>query len=165
MLALMPSTVTSIALSSGAGARNFTWTEVPGAASNDFKITATQLEEAITPRTAAFIINSPSNPCGTMYTPQELQDLGNVLAKHEHVVVVSDEIYEHLIFGDSPHYSLGAYQPVADRTVTINGLSKAYAMTGWRIGYAVAPGDGGAIASAMARLQGQMTSHAASFAS
>ncbi len=135
--------------------------EVPGAVTNDFRITPAQLEGAITPKTVAFIINSPSNPCGTMYTPDELVALAAVLARHEQVVVLTDEIYEKLVFGETPHFSVGSIDAIADRVVTINGLSKAYAMTGWRLGYACATGYG--IAGAITRLQGQMTSHVTSF--
>lgn len=135
--------------------------EVPGAVANDFKITPEQLDAAITPKTVAVMINSPSNPCGTMYTPDELRGLGEVVSRHDHVAVLADEIYEKLVYGDTSHFSLGSIDAIADRVVTINGLSKAYAMTGWRLGYACAPGHG--IASAVARLQGQMTSHPTSF--
>ncbi|NNM27803.1 MAG: pyridoxal phosphate-dependent aminotransferase [Phycisphaerales bacterium] len=138
--------------------------EVPGATENDFKLTPAQLEAAITPQTRAFIINSPSNPCGTMYTPDELAELGDVLATHPQVAIISDEIYEKLIYADVAHFSLGSLPALRERVITINGLSKAYAMTGWRLGYACAPGDDGVVAKAMARLQGQMTSHATSFA-
>ncbi|MEM7228637.1 MAG: pyridoxal phosphate-dependent aminotransferase [Planctomycetota bacterium] len=134
--------------------------EVAGEVDNDFKITPEQLEAAITDRTAVFMINSPSNPCGTMYSPDELGALGDVLARHEHVVILSDEIYEKLIYGDDAHVSLGARPELAGRTITINGMSKAYAMTGWRIGYACAPQG---LAKQMAKLQSQMTSNITSF--
>ncbi len=137
--------------------------EIPGAVDNDFKITPDQLEAALTPDTAAFIINSPSNPCGTMYTPDELNALGDVLAKHPHVTIITDEIYEKLIYGGVEHFSLGSRDDLAARTVTVNGLSKAFAMTGWRIGYLCAPGNDGEIAKAVTRLQGQMTSNITSF--
>jgi aspartate aminotransferase len=137
--------------------------EVPGAVENDFKITPTQFEQAINERTAVVIINSPSNPCGTMYDPQELRTLMQVLEPHEHVTILTDEIYEKLIFGGLEHFSPGSIPAIADRVITINGLSKAYAMTGWRLGYACAPGDDGALAKAMTRLQGQMTSNVTSF--
>ncbi|MCP3904218.1 MAG: pyridoxal phosphate-dependent aminotransferase [Planctomycetes bacterium] len=137
--------------------------EVPGAIDNDFKITPRQLEEAITPETAVVILNSPSNPCGTMYTPEEINALADVVATHEHVAIISDEIYEKLIYGGVEHCSIGAHPGVAERVITINGLSKAYAMTGWRLGYLCAPGDGGVVARAVSRLQGQMNSHATAF--
>ncbi|MHC5023865.1 MAG: pyridoxal phosphate-dependent aminotransferase [Planctomycetota bacterium] len=134
--------------------------EVAGAVDNDFRITPEQLEAAITPDTAAFLINSPSNPCGTMYAPEELRALAEVLIRHEQVAIICDEIYEKLIFGGVEHFSLGSLAALADRVVTINGMSKAYAMTGWRIGYACARGG---MAKAMAKLQGQMTSNITSF--
>jgi aspartate aminotransferase len=140
--------------------------EVPGALENDYKITPDQLEQAITPRTAALVINSPSNPCGTMYDPDELRALAAVIEPHGQVTILSDEIYEKLVYGEAEQLSLGSIDAVADRTVTINGLSKAYAMTGWRIGYACAPGSAGgdeALAQAMIKLQGQMTSNITSF--
>ncbi len=137
--------------------------EVPGDVHNDFKITPQQLADALTAKTAVIILNSPSNPCGTMYSPQELRALADVLTEHDQVVIIADEIYEKLIFGGIDHLSLGSIEAIADRVITINGLSKSYAMTGWRIGYACAPGDGGAVAKAMARLQSQMTSCITSF--
>jgi aspartate aminotransferase len=137
--------------------------EVPGAVENDFKVTPSQIEAAITPRTRVIIINSPSNPCGTMYSPEELREIADVLLRHDHVVVISDEIYEQLIFTEVPHLSLGSLEALAPRVVTINGLSKSYAMTGWRIGYLCAPGADGALAKAASRLQSQMTSNITSF--
>ncbi len=137
--------------------------EVPGAVANDFKITPRQLEQAISRDTAAIIINSPSNPCGIMYSPDELRQLAHVLERHPQITVITDEIYEKLIYGDVPHLSLGSLPALAERTITINGMSKAFAMTGWRIGYACAPGSGGVVAKAMAKLQGQMTSNITSF--
>jgi aspartate aminotransferase len=137
--------------------------EVPGAVENDFKITAKQLERAITPRSAVFIINSPSNPCGTMYSPDELRALAAVLEKHPQITIITDEMYEKLIYGKDKHFSLGSIPSIAQRTITVNGLSKAYAMTGWRIGYACCPGEGAKVIKAMAKLQGQMTSNITSF--
>ncbi len=139
--------------------------EVLGSADNDFKITAQQLQDAITDRSVALIINSPSNPCGTMYSPDELRELATVIERHPQLTVISDEIYEKLIFGGVDHFSIGSVQAIADRVITINGLSKAYAMTGWRIGYACAPAPGidRVMAKAISRLQGQMTSHITSF--
>ena len=137
--------------------------EVPGALDNDFKITPKQLEEAITERTAAVIVNSPSNPCGTMYTEAELRALAEVLTRHPHVSIITDEIYEKVVYADTPHVSMGAMREVADRVVTINGLSKAFAMTGWRIGYLCAPGDNGRLAAALPNLQDQITSNITSF--
>ncbi len=137
--------------------------EVPGAIDNDFKITPQQLEKAISDRTSAIIINSPSNPCGTMYSPEELKALAKVLEPHESIAIVTDEIYERLVFGGVQHFSLGSLPSIAQRVITVNGMSKAYAMTGWRVGYACATGNGGAFAKAMAKLQGQMTSNITSF--
>jgi len=140
--------------------------QVPGPVEGDFKITPRQLEAAITPQTRAMLFNSPSNPCGTMYRPEEIRALIDVLAAHDQIVLISDEIYEKLIYGGIEHLSPGSIEAIADRVVTANGLSKAYAMTGWRIGYACAPapGKGGErLAKAIAKLQGQMTSHITSF--
>jgi aspartate aminotransferase len=134
--------------------------EVPGKVRNDFKITPEQLREAITGRTSVLILNSPSNPCGTMYTPAELNALGDVIAAHEQIVIITDEIYEKLIFGDCAHFSIGSRDDLAGRTVTVNGLSKAYAMTGWRIGYACGPNG---IAKQMSKMQSQMTSNITTF--
>jgi aspartate aminotransferase len=140
--------------------------EVPGALDNDYKITPAQLEAAITPRTAVLMINSPSNPCGTMYEPDELRALAEVVEPRGQITILTDEIYEKLVYGGTEHFSPGSIGAIADRVVTVNGLSKAYAMTGWRIGYACAPGQGPgdlSLAKAMAKLQGQMTSHITSF--
>ena len=127
---------------------------------SDFKITPEQLEAAITPATRAIIICSPSNPTGSVYSRDELQALVAVLARHPRVIVIADEIYEHINFTGS-FTSLGSFPEIADRTVIINGVSKAYAMTGWRIGYCAAPTD---IAKACTKLQGQYTSGASSIA-
>jgi aspartate aminotransferase len=125
-----------------------------------FKITPAQLEAAITPRTKLLIMNSPSNPTGAAYTKAELQALGAVLAKHPRVVIASDEMYEHIYWGTEPFTSFAQANPqLYDRTVTINGVSKAYAMTGWRIGYCGGPKE---IVTAMATIQGQSTSNASS---
>ncbi|MDG2200653.1 MAG: pyridoxal phosphate-dependent aminotransferase [Phycisphaerales bacterium] len=140
-----------------------TMVEVAADAAADFKITPEQLEAAITPRTRAMLLNSPSNPCGTMYTPDEIRALVAVLERHEQVTVISDEIYEQLVYGDDPALSVGSIESMRNRTVTINGLSKTFAMTGWRIGYACAPGDGGAVIKAMNTMQSQMTSSITSF--
>ena len=137
--------------------------EVPGAVENDFKITPKQLEGAITKKSAVFIINSPSNPCGTMYSPAELKALAAVLEKHPQITIITDEIYEKLIYGKDKHFSLGSIPSIAQRTITVNGMSKAYAMTGWRIGYACCPGEGQKVIKAMTKLQGQMTSNITSF--
>jgi aspartate aminotransferase len=128
--------------------------------SQGYKITAAQLAAAITPRTKLFIINSPSNPTGAAYTKAELQALGEVLAKHPQIVIASDEMYEHIYWAEEAFTSFAQANPqLYDRTITINGVSKAYAMTGWRIGYCGAPKE---IIAAMATIQGQSTSNASS---
>jgi len=125
-----------------------------------YKITPAQLADAITPRTKLFIINSPSNPTGAAYTKAELQALGAVLAEHPRVVIASDEMYEHIYWAAEPFASFAQANPqLYDRTITINGVSKAYAMTGWRIGYCGGPKE---IVAAMATIQGQSTSNASS---
>ncbi len=127
---------------------------------SDFKVTSAQLEAAITPRTRMVILCSPSNPTGSVYTPAELQGLVDVLAKYPDVIIMADEIYEHIRFGAEIR-SLASFPEVADRVVVINGVSKAYAMTGWRIGYCAAPLW---LAKAVNKLQGQYTSGASSIA-
>jgi aspartate aminotransferase len=125
-----------------------------------YKMTAAQLAAAITPRTKLFIINSPSNPTGAAYTKAELQALGQVLAKHPQIAIASDEMYEHIYWAPEPFTSFVQANPhLYDRTITINGVSKAYAMTGWRIGYCGGPKE---IVAAMATVQGQSTSNASS---
>lgn len=126
----------------------------------DFKITPAQLEGAITPATRMILLCSPSNPTGSVYSRAELQGLVNVLAKHPDIIILADEIYEHINFTDG-FTSLGSFPETADRTVIINGVSKAYAMTGWRIGYCAAPVW---LAKAVTKLQGQYTSNASSIA-
>lgn len=133
---------------------------VPAGIDTNFKITPEQLEAAITPATRMLLICSPSNPTGSVYTRDELQALVDVLARYPQILVVADEIYEHINYTDS-FTSLGSFPEIADRTVIINGVSKAYAMTGWRIGYCAAPVD---IAKAVSKLQGQYTSGASSIA-
>lgn len=123
----------------------------------DFKITPEQLEAAITPRTRLFIINSPSNPSGAVYTLDELKGLGEVLKRHPHVLVATDDMYEHIRLVDMPfHNILNATPELYDRTIVLNGVSKAYSMTGWRIGYAAGPQ---AIITAMENVQSQSTSN------
>src|ERR1700682_2046147 len=125
-----------------------------------YKITPAQLAAAITPRSKLLFVNSPSNPTGAAYTKAELQALGTVLDKHPQVVIASDEMYEHIYWAAEPFTSfLQANPQLYDRTITINGVSKAYGMTGWRIGYCGGPK---AIVSAMATIQGQSTSNASS---
>lgn len=120
----------------------------------DFKITPTQLEAAITPRTRLLILCSPSNPTGAVYSAAELEALAEVLRRHERVIVVSDEIYEHINY-IGQHASIAACPGMKERTVVVNGVSKAYAMTGWRIGFTASPEW---IAKACSKLQGQYTS-------
>jgi aspartate aminotransferase len=128
--------------------------------SQSYKITAAQLAAAITPRTKLFIINSPSNPTGAAYTKSELQALGQVLAEHPQIVIAADEMYEHIYWAPEPFTSFAQANPsLYDRTITINGVSKAYAMTGWRIGYCGGPKE---IVAAMSTVQGQSTSNASS---
>ena len=125
-----------------------------------FKITPAQLRAAITPRTRLFLLNSPSNPTGAAYTKAELQALGAVLAEHPQIVIGSDEMYEHIYWANEPFTSFAQANPhLYERTVTINGHSKAYAMTGWRIGYCGGPAE---LVTAMATVQGQSTSNPAS---
>ena len=121
----------------------------------DFKITPQQLEATITPRTKAFILCTPSNPTGAVYTADELEALAEVLRRHQQVVVIADEIYEHINY-TGQHASIAACEGMKERTVVVNGVSKAYAMTGWRIGFIAAPLD---IAKATQKLQGQYTSN------
>ncbi|MDE6266847.1 MAG: pyridoxal phosphate-dependent aminotransferase [Muribaculaceae bacterium] len=133
---------------------------VPADISQDFKITPKQLRDAITPRTRMVLICSPSNPTGSVYSKEELQGLVEVLKDYPEIIVVADEIYEHINFTGS-FTSLGSFPEIADRTVIINGVSKAYAMTGWRVGYCAAPL---AVAKAVSKLQGQYTSGCSSIA-
>ncbi len=123
---------------------------------SDFKITPAQLEKAITPKTKMFLFSNPCNPTGTMYTEKELRALAEVFKKNPHVLIVSDEIYEHISF-EGKMFSIGSIPEIADRTVTVNGLSKGFAMTGWRLGYIGAPE---AVAKACVKIQGQFTSGA-----
>ncbi len=127
---------------------------------NDFKIRPEQLEAAITGKTRLVMFNSPSNPTGMVYTRQEMEKLARVIEKHEGVFVISDEIYEHIIF-EGEHISLASFDFIYDRVITVNGVSKGYAMTGWRIGYIGAPLW---IAKACNKLQGQFTSGVCSIA-
>ena len=126
----------------------------------DFKITPAQLAAAITGNTRLLIVNSPGNPTGASYSKSELQALGEILIKHPQVLVAADEIYEHIQWADEPFVSFATACPdLYDRTLTINGVSKAYAMTGWRIGYAAGPA---ALIKAMKTIQSQSTSNACS---
>ncbi len=127
---------------------------VPAGIEQDFKITPEQLEAAITPRTKALILCSPSNPTGSVYSYDELAALAEVLRRHEQVVIIADEIYEHINY-IGKHESIAQFAGMQERTVIINGVSKAYAMTGWRIGFAAGPLE---IIKAINKLQGQYTS-------
>ena len=131
-------------------------TIIPSSIDSDFKITPEQLEAAITPKTKLVMFNSPNNPSGTIYTEKEYRALGEVLKKYPDIYILSDEIYEHINYG-TPHFSIAAIEALYDRTITVNGVAKAFAMTGWRIGYIGAPEW---IAKACNKMQGQMTSGA-----
>ena len=133
---------------------------LPATLENDFKITPKQLEEAITPKTKMLLLNSPCNPTGSVYRREEMRALAEVLRKHENIIVMSDEIYEHINYVGGT-FSFAENEWMKDRTVIINGVSKAYAMTGWRIGYMAAPTQ---IAKACTKLQGQYTSGPSSIA-
>lgn len=133
---------------------------VPATLEDDFKITPARLEAAITPRTRMILLCSPSNPTGSVYSREELQALVDVIAKYPDIIVLSDEIYEHINFTGS-FSSLASFPEIADRVVVINGVSKAYAMTGWRIGYCAAPLW---LAKAVNKLQSQYTSGCSSIA-
>ena len=126
----------------------------------EFKITAEQLESSINAHTKLFVLNSPSNPTGTVYTKSEIESLGAVLERHPQVNVISDDIYEHIRWEDDEFVNIAMVCPnLKDRTIILNGVSKAYAMTGWRIGYAAGPED---IIKAMKKIQGQSTSNPSS---
>ncbi len=129
---------------------------------NGFKLTADVLEQAITPKTKWLVMNSPSNPSGAAYTREELRAIADVLLRHPHVWTLTDDMYEHLTYGDFVFTTLADVEPALyDRTLTMNGVSKAYAMTGWRIGYAAGPLQ---LIKAMDMIQGQQTSGACSIA-
>ena len=127
---------------------------------NDFKITPQQLEAAITPKTKLIMFSSPSNPTGMLYTKNELQGIADVVAKHENILVMAYEIYEHINFVGK-HESIAQFSAIKDRVITVNGVAKGFAMTGWRIGFIGAPL---AIAKACNKLQGQVTSATCSIA-
>ena len=129
---------------------------IPSSIDNDFKITPEQLEAAITPKTKLVMFNSPNNPSGTIYTEEEYRALGKVLEKYPNIFILSDEIYEHINYG-VPHFSIASIPELYDRTITVNGVAKAFAMTGWRIGYIGAPEW---LAKACNKMQGQITSGA-----
>ncbi|MCG8827235.1 pyridoxal phosphate-dependent aminotransferase [Tenacibaculum dicentrarchi] len=128
--------------------------EIPSSIDTDFKITPAQLEAAITPKTKMIFFNSPNNPSGSIYTEAEYRALAKVLENHPNIYILSDEIYEHINYG-TQHFSFAAIENMYDRTITVNGLAKAFAMTGWRIGFIGAPQW---IAKACTKMQGQITS-------
>lgn len=128
--------------------------EIPSSIDSDFKITPEQLEAAITPKTKMIFFNSPNNPSGSIYSEKEYRALAKVLENHPQIYVLSDEIYEHINYGTKP-FSFAAIENMYDRTITVNGLAKAFAMTGWRIGFIGAPQW---IAKACTKMQGQITS-------
>jgi len=130
--------------------------EIPSSIDNDFKISPAQLEAAITPKTKMVFFNSPNNPSGSIYSEKEYRALAKVLEKYPEIYILSDEIYEHINYGDTP-FSFAAIASMYHRTITVNGLAKAFAMTGWRIGYIGAPQW---IAKACTKMQGQITSGA-----
>ncbi len=133
---------------------------IPSDDKNRCKITATDLEKHITPKTKLFVINSPSNPSGIAYTKEELSELGKVLEKHKNIIVVTDDIYEHIMFGEQKFTNILNTTPsLKDRSVVLNGVSKVYSMTGWRIGFAAGPAD---IIKAMTNIQSQSTSNPSS---
>ncbi len=127
---------------------------IQGKAENDYKITAAQLEEAITPKTKLFMFSSPCNPSGSVYTKEELESLKTVFEKYPQVLIISDEIYEYINYSGK-HESIAQFDSLKDRIILVNGLSKGYAMTGWRLGFVAAPLP---IAKAMTKIQGQFTS-------
>ena len=130
-------------------------------AENDYKITPEQLEQAITPKTKLFVFNSPSNPTGTVYTPDEVKALAKVVVEQD-ILVVSDEIYEKILYEDAKHLSIGSIdEEIFARTITSSGFAKSHSMTGWRVGYAAAPLK---IIKAMAKIQGHSTSNVCTFA-
>jgi len=142
--------------------------EIIAGPESDFRITPSQLQDAITPRSRLLILNSPSNPCGTMYSESDLRALAKIIHEAQEIapnlVVLTDEIYEKIVYGADAHFSIGSVPEIADRVITLNGMSKAFAMTGWRIGYAAMPGEfGKALIKAMGKLQGQMTTNITSF--
>jgi aspartate aminotransferase len=130
--------------------------EIKTSIDRDFKVTPQELEKAITPKTKMMIYSSPCNPSGSVYSKEELRALADVLVKYPQIIVISDEIYEHINFTQQ-HASMAHFEDMYDRTVTVNGVSKAFSMTGWRIGYIGAPEY---IARACNKMQGQVTSGA-----
>ncbi|NQY06370.1 MAG: pyridoxal phosphate-dependent aminotransferase [Flavobacteriaceae bacterium] len=145
-----------VSYSAIAGLAEATCKELPTSIESDFKITPEQLEEAIGPKTKMIFFNSPNNPSGSKYTKEEYLALAQVLKKHPNVYILSDEIYEHINY-EGENFSIAAIDELYDRTITVNGVAKAFAMTGWRIGYIGAPEW---IAKACTKFQGQITSGA-----
>ena len=137
-----------------------TFKEIPSTVDTDFKITPQQLEAAITPNTKMVFFNSPNNPSGSIYSEEEYRALAKVLEKYPNIFILSDEIYEHISYG-AKNFSFASISNMYDRTITVNGVAKAFAMTGWRIGYIGAPEW---IAKACTKMQGQITSGANSIA-
>ena len=127
---------------------------IPTSIENNFKVTPQQLEEHIGPKTKMLLYSSPSNPTGSVYTENELHQIANVLSNHPNILIVSDEIYEHIRF-EGEHHSMAQFKEVKDRVIIVNGVSKAFAMTGWRLGWIAAPQE---IAAACTKIQGQITS-------
>ncbi len=158
MLLPAPSWVSFAPMARLAGAKIVEMVTTP---ETNFNITPAQLKAAITARTRVILFNSPSNPCSTMYTESELRALAAVIAEAAKTVapdvcVVSDELYQHIVFGEVKHFSIGACPEIAERTITINGPGKSFAMTGWRLGWASGSGDfGKTLIGAMTKLQGQ----------
>ena len=134
---------------------------LPASSAEGFILSAEALEKALTPNSRLLILCTPSNPTGAVYTPAQLAALAEVVARHPRLIVLSDEIYEHIIYPPAVHASFAALPHMYERTVTVNGFSKAFAMTGWRMGYLAAPAW---IAAAAASIQGQTTSGASSIA-
>lgn len=126
----------------------------------DYKVSADNIEAAITDRTKAILFSSPCNPTGSVYTSDELKAIAEVVQRHENIHIIADEIYEYINFTEEGHSSIGAFPEVADRTITVNGFSKGFAMTGWRLGYMAAPLP---VAKACGKIQGQITSGATAF--
>ena len=128
---------------------------VQGAFDNNFKVTPEQFEAAITPKTKMVMFASPNNPTGSVYTESELRDIANVVARHENIFVLADEIYEYINFTQAGHFSIGSIPEIKERVITVNGVAKGHAMTGWRIGFIAAAKS---IADGIEKLQGQVTS-------
>lgn len=128
--------------------------EIASSIDTDFKVSPTQLEKAITPNTKLLLFSTPCNPSGTVYSQKELEEIAKMLEKYPDIYIICDEIYEHINFGE-PHFSMATIPSMKDRVITVNGVSKGFAMTGWRVGYIAAPKW---IASACNKIQGQITS-------